>query len=1102
MRNEVTGKMPLKTQKCDSVQGTFTSLFGLDKSRHLVGVEVEQKPFNFKGYISTEAHSNKQLQYIYINGRIVLTSRIHKVVGWILQKRSVICRRKGVGKQIVGRDYSPNSSPPNQPQRHGVYVLNLECPLNEYDITFDPRKTLVEFKDWTSVLKLLKDLVYNFLRHNNLLAQEDNYMGNSDRCTFTDPMLQEVLVDDSQESQDAVKDAQSSTSDLVISSENTVGNLLSKTVRRKSCTLSCSAGSVESPSEETQSMQNVPAFDAVVCSKDLCSINPPLESDILGAQLTAASRGARLKAVGKGDSSAFSQNNDKVNFTDPQSLNTMLATASYEKGSQIRSSPSVAKVLITEIPQTEFTNGSATLTQLFEGQNSQGTGQCQNTGKREESEISGTASSMQNHHVVSNTSENKTSGVSESATSSSRIPISLPPQQGRLSSMAMFREDMKRKCASCSSESAVKEPKTSKLTGLQKIRAKMMSSSHRGLESSSVQRTANKIEAIVESDELMQIKRQTRSYSSDDTRQQIVKISDTSFNITNLRKLAEKMRGQAGRRTVPERIEKTTASSEHETMESTIQSDIFIIGSCTRMEVSSNKKYINSTDCRKRSADNESMNCDENIPCKSTKTNSYGNLGKGFKQHSVNAENSDMYSSDPLSSPSYVVAPRRTFITTESFLQSIHDVPKIEMLPEGTDCNYETQSSGALTRESLSNEPDFEDINKSIGVKKFDFTGQHKVTNNIPIQDKLHNIGNTDRESLCAQKAQTEGDGISKSIESVQTTAAKILLTESKLGAVLAETKVIVNTSREKQSTVSASTEQPENPATNKFASKTDGRTNNQIDHGVVSVPFQPTISGDFCVEFFPMKFECCKDYRHDTLGTANTTTACVTDSSTKNASSGPSEKCSSLSCSQGFKTTSTEFQGFELDFVTSTQPFGVTSEDDHSTPQIKDNFNENEEKYDHIVVNNSDSLLTDTYPRKEKSGSSEEAVFKRPSLHQSEGEPFIKSSPRDNATSVNINTLNAESCALKIAVDFEKVSDSKEPEKDSHSGKKSNTEQSATMSGMNASNEKKAASLPDTGPRVIFTSGSWICQIDPNTGIQNEFVFCEKIIKMCRNVK
>ena len=236
LRNEISGKMALKTQKCDSIQGTFSALFGLEKSRRLVEVEVKQKPFRFKGYISTEAHSNKMLQYIYINGRLVLKSRIHKVVSWILQKRSIICRRKG-----AVRDISQNSSPPRQLERHGVYVVNLECPLNEYDITFDPRKTLVEFKDWACVLKLLKDLVYNFLRQNNLLAQEDNYKGNWDKCTFTDPVLQEVLDDKPTETQTE----NPSDADLRISTENTIGNLQSKRVKKPGHSKSCDSGSTK-----------------------------------------------------------------------------------------------------------------------------------------------------------------------------------------------------------------------------------------------------------------------------------------------------------------------------------------------------------------------------------------------------------------------------------------------------------------------------------------------------------------------------------------------------------------------------------------------------------------------------------------------------------------------------------------------------------------------------------------------------------------------------------------------------------------------------------------------------------------------------------------
>lgn len=51
LRNDATGKMALQTRKSDSVQGSFTALFGLDKSRHLVEVQAEEKPFRFTGVV-------------------------------------------------------------------------------------------------------------------------------------------------------------------------------------------------------------------------------------------------------------------------------------------------------------------------------------------------------------------------------------------------------------------------------------------------------------------------------------------------------------------------------------------------------------------------------------------------------------------------------------------------------------------------------------------------------------------------------------------------------------------------------------------------------------------------------------------------------------------------------------------------------------------------------------------------------------------------------------------------------------------------------------------------------------------------------------------
>ncbi len=49
LRDDATGKTVMHSGKHESVQGTFTQLFGLEKARHLVDVEVEEKPFKFSG---------------------------------------------------------------------------------------------------------------------------------------------------------------------------------------------------------------------------------------------------------------------------------------------------------------------------------------------------------------------------------------------------------------------------------------------------------------------------------------------------------------------------------------------------------------------------------------------------------------------------------------------------------------------------------------------------------------------------------------------------------------------------------------------------------------------------------------------------------------------------------------------------------------------------------------------------------------------------------------------------------------------------------------------------------------------------------------------
>ena len=51
-----------------------------------------------------------------------------------------------------------------------VFYLSLECPFKEVDMSFEPRKTEVEFADWTAVVQFLEEAVHTFLKNNRLLV--------------------------------------------------------------------------------------------------------------------------------------------------------------------------------------------------------------------------------------------------------------------------------------------------------------------------------------------------------------------------------------------------------------------------------------------------------------------------------------------------------------------------------------------------------------------------------------------------------------------------------------------------------------------------------------------------------------------------------------------------------------------------------------------------------------------------------------------------------------------------------------------------------------------------------------------------------------------
>ena len=149
----------------------------------------------------------------------------------------------------------------------------------------------MEFKDWAGVIKLLKDLVYNFLRHNNLLAQDDNYKGNLESCTFAELVDRDPLASDSQRSEVSENTPKPADYGRDICTENTLVNLQSKNVKRVAAYTKTSADAAE-PATKVDVLESKTQRKRV----ENQSKERETEENIPGAQLTAAANRCKVRS--------------------------------------------------------------------------------------------------------------------------------------------------------------------------------------------------------------------------------------------------------------------------------------------------------------------------------------------------------------------------------------------------------------------------------------------------------------------------------------------------------------------------------------------------------------------------------------------------------------------------------------------------------------------------------------------------------------------------------------------------------------------------------------------------------------------------------------
>ncbi|XP_047466225.1 DNA mismatch repair protein Mlh3 isoform X2 [Mugil cephalus] len=167
LKNDCTGAMLVQLPKARNTYHRFIQIHSLGRAEKLGEISYTHRQFEVAGYLGKEGHYNNSLQFLYVNERLLLKTRIHKLLNFLLRRLSGSNQKSDSpdGQSVIRSPKHKRSQ-----ELCGVYVLNIKCSYSEYDICLEPAKTLIEFKDWDGILVCIEEAVKAFLSRENLVA--------------------------------------------------------------------------------------------------------------------------------------------------------------------------------------------------------------------------------------------------------------------------------------------------------------------------------------------------------------------------------------------------------------------------------------------------------------------------------------------------------------------------------------------------------------------------------------------------------------------------------------------------------------------------------------------------------------------------------------------------------------------------------------------------------------------------------------------------------------------------------------------------------------------------------------------------------------------
>lgn len=185
LKNDCTGAMMVQLPKARNTYHRFVQIHGLGRAQKLGEISHTHNQFQVTGHIGREGHYNGTLQFLYVNERLLLKTRIHKLLNFLLRRLSSSSQKSDSPEGSSSVTRSPKIK--RSQELHGVYVINIKCPYSEYDICLEPAKTLIEFRDWDGILLCVEEAVKAFLSRENLVAvlSQDDLADDPPKLFFT-----------------------------------------------------------------------------------------------------------------------------------------------------------------------------------------------------------------------------------------------------------------------------------------------------------------------------------------------------------------------------------------------------------------------------------------------------------------------------------------------------------------------------------------------------------------------------------------------------------------------------------------------------------------------------------------------------------------------------------------------------------------------------------------------------------------------------------------------------------------------------------------------------------------------------------------------------